>query len=130
MTRQNPNLTLPKCQTATNVSPLEHESSPKNDSSWSVLRLLPSSLDPSKVVSVVLRGDYFGSWETPIEQREAGFILMAVDANGNEKHVKGFQPSQLSVSAIKQECGEIAKALSATLIDTTINFNLEARDEA
>ena len=33
MTRQNPNLTLPKCQTATNVSPLEHESSPKNDSS-------------------------------------------------------------------------------------------------
>ena len=128
MTRQNPNLTLPKCQTATNVSPLEHESSPKNDSSWSVLRLLPSSLDPSKVVSVVLRGDHFGSWETPIEQREAGFILMAVDANGNEKHVKGFQPSQLSVSAIKQECGEIAKALSATLIDTTINFNLEARD--
>ena len=128
MTRQTPALTLPKCQTATNVSPLESESSPKNDSSWSVLRLLPSSLDPSKVVSVVLRGDYFGSWETPIEQREAGFTLMAVDANGNEKHVKGFQPSQLSVSAIKQECGEIAKALSATLIDTTINFNLEARD--
>ena len=128
MTRQNPNLTLPKCQTATNVSPLEHESSPKNDSSWSVLRLLPSSLDPSKVVSVVLRGEHFGSWDTPCEQWEAGFQLMAVEANGREKHVKNFLPSQLSVSAIKKECGEIAKALSATLIDTTINFNLEARD--
>lgn len=33
MTRQNPNLTLPKCQTATNVSPLERESPPTNDSS-------------------------------------------------------------------------------------------------
>ncbi|HHY0497191.1 hypothetical protein JL857_20880 [Vibrio parahaemolyticus] len=128
MTRQNSTLTLSKSQSATNVSPLESESPPKNDSSWSVLRLLPSSLEPAKVVSVVLRGERFGSWETPIEQREVGFMLMAIDVSGNEKHVKNFLLSQLSVSAIKQECGEIAKALSATLIDTTINFNLEARD--
>ncbi|HDM8209291.1 TPA: hypothetical protein P0E34_004535 [Vibrio campbellii] len=33
MTQQNPILTLSKCQAATNVSPLERESSPKNDSS-------------------------------------------------------------------------------------------------
>ncbi|GAB7225914.1 hypothetical protein VoSk93_51350 [Vibrio owensii] len=51
---------------------------------------------------------------------------MAIESNGNEKHVKNFLPSQLSISAIKQECGAIAKALSATLIDTTINFNVEA----
>ncbi|CAH1538997.1 conserved hypothetical protein [Vibrio jasicida] len=128
MTRQNSTLTLSKSHSATNVSTLEHESSPKNDSSWCLLERLSNHLDPSKVVSVVLRGEHFGSWETPIEQREAGFMLMAIDVSGNEKHVKNFQPSQLSVSAIKQECGEIAKALSATLIDTTINFNLEARD--
>lgn len=51
---------------------------------------------------------------------------MAIESNGDEKHVKNFLPSQLSISAIKQECGEIAKALTATLIDTTINFNVKA----
>ena len=128
MTRQNPSLTLPKCQTATNVSPLEHESSPKNDNSWCLLERLPKHLDSSKVVSVVLRGEHFGSWDTPREQWETGFQLMAVETNGREIHVKNFLPSQTAISVIKQECGEIAKALSATLIDTTINFNLEARD--
>lgn len=34
MTQQNPILTLSKCQAATNVLPLEHESSPKNDISY------------------------------------------------------------------------------------------------
>ncbi|MDK9783728.1 hypothetical protein KIT90_20325 [Vibrio sp. B172a] len=128
MAQQNSTLTLPKCQTATNVSPLESESSPKNDASWCLLELLPNYLDPSKVVTVVLRGEHFGSWDTPREQWEAGFLLVAIESDGNEKHVKNFLPSQLSVSAIKQECGDIAKALSATLIDTTINFNFEARD--
>ncbi|NOH36527.1 hypothetical protein [Vibrio chagasii] len=128
MTRPNSTPTLSNIEFSDQRFAAGHESSPKNDISWSLLRLLPSSLEPSKVVSVVLRGGRFGSWETPIEQREVGFVLMAVDANGNEKHVKNFLSSQLSVSAIKQECGEIAKALSATLIDTTINFNLEARD--
>ncbi|EGQ8101920.1 hypothetical protein MW344_003752 [Vibrio parahaemolyticus] len=123
MTRQNSTLTLSKSQSATNVSPLEHESSPKNDISWCLLKLLPKHLDPSKVVSVVLRAERFGSWDTPREQWEAGFILMAVESSGREKYVKSFLLSQVSVSAIKQECGEIAKALSATLIDTTINFN-------
>ncbi|HHC6517403.1 TPA: hypothetical protein ACN35K_004626 [Vibrio parahaemolyticus] len=128
MTRQNSTPTLSNSTFSDQRFAAGHESSPKNDSSWSVLRLLPSSLEPAKVVSVVLRGERFGSWETPIEQREAGFMLMAIDVSGNEKHVKNFLPSQRSVSAIKQECGEIAKALNATLIDTTINFNLEARD--
>ena len=128
MTRQNPSLTLSKCQTATSVSTLDPSSPPTNDISWCLLERLSSHLDPSNVVSVVLRGEHFGSWDTPCEQWETGFQLMAVEVNGKEKHVKNFLPSQLSVSAIKKECGEIAKALSATLIDTTINFNLEARD--
>ena len=128
MTRQNSTLTLSKSQSATSVSTLDPSSPPTNDISWSLLERLSNHLEPSKVVSVVLRGEHFGSWETPIEQREAGFMLMIIDVSGNEKHVKNFLPSQRSVSAIKQECGEIAKALSATLIDTTINFNLDARD--
>lgn len=128
MTRQNSTLTLSKSQSATNVSPLESESSPKNDNSWYLLKRLSNHLDPSKVVCVVLRAERFGSWDTPREQWEAGFMLMAVESSGREKHVKGFLLSQVSVSAIKQECGEIARALSATLIDTTINFNLDARD--
>jgi len=128
MTRQNSTLTLSTSQSATNVSTLEHESSPKNDSSCRLLERLPNYLDPSKVVSVVLRGEHLGSWDISREQGEVGFLLLAVESNGNEKLVKNFLLSQISVSAIKQECGDIAKALNVTLIDTTINFNLEARD--
>ncbi|WP_285328309.1 hypothetical protein, partial [Vibrio parahaemolyticus] len=111
---------------ATNVSTLDLESPPKNDVSGYLLQQLPAYLDPSKVVSVVVRGEHFGSWDTPRDQWEAGFQVMAIESNGNEKHVTNFLPSQLSISAIKQECGEIAKALTATLIDTTINFNVKA----
>ena len=39
MAQQNSTLTLPKCQTATNVSPLEHESPPKNDVSLSEVQV-------------------------------------------------------------------------------------------
>ncbi|WP_390241729.1 hypothetical protein [Vibrio sp. R78045] len=126
MTRQNPTLTLSKSNVSDQRFAAGHESSPKNDSSCRLLQQLPSYLDSSKVVNVVLRGEYFGTWETPLNQRKAGFQLMAADSKGNEKHVKNFLLSQLSISAIKQECGAIAKALSATLIDTTINFNVEA----
>ncbi|EJV8818764.1 hypothetical protein [Vibrio parahaemolyticus] len=126
MAQQNSTLTLSKCQTATNVSPLERESSPKNDSSWRLLEL-PMHLDPSKVVSVVLRREHFGTWETPREQRVEGFQLMAVVATGTERHIKSFMPSQRSVAEIKHECDEIAKALMVTLIDTTINANFKAR---
>ncbi|ELY5142024.1 TPA: hypothetical protein I7264_03120 [Vibrio parahaemolyticus] len=118
--------TLPKSNSATNVSTLDLESPPKNDVSGYLLQQLPAYLDPSKVVSVVVRGEHFGSWDTPRDQWEAGFQVMAIESNGNEKHVTNFLPSQLSISAIKQECGEIAKALTATLIDTTINFNVKA----
>lgn len=97
-----------------------------NDISCHLLGQLPTYLDPSKVVSVVLRGEYFGTWETPLNQRKAGFQLMAADSRGNEKHIKNFYFSKETLSAVKQECGAIAKALSATLIDTTINFNVEA----
>jgi len=86
--------------------------------------------DPSEIVKVELRVEHFGSWETPREQWKVGFQLMAIESNGNEKHVKSFLPSQFSVSvikAIKKECNEIAKALSATLIDTTINFNMRSK---
>ncbi|HFI9382354.1 TPA: hypothetical protein ACVU30_004306 [Vibrio parahaemolyticus] len=126
MAQRHSTPTLSKLNSATNVSPLEHESTPKNDISCHLLQQLPAYLDPSKVVSVVVRGEHFGSWETPREQWEAGFQVMAIESNGDEKHVKNFLPSQLSISAIKQECGEIAKALTATLIDTTINFNVKA----
>ncbi|EJV8818773.1 hypothetical protein [Vibrio parahaemolyticus] len=39
MAQQNSTLTLSKCQTATNVSPLERESSPKNDVSLSEVQV-------------------------------------------------------------------------------------------
>ncbi|MCV3265238.1 hypothetical protein PQE20_27140 (plasmid) [Vibrio harveyi] len=126
MAQQNSTLTLPKCRTATNVSPLEHESPPKSDVSWRLLEL-PMHLDPSKVVRVVLRREYFGSWETPREQWVEGFQLMAVVATGAERHIKSFMPSQCSVAEIKHECDEIAKALKVTLIDATINFNFKVR---
>ncbi|HHP0488713.1 TPA: hypothetical protein ACRZ4F_005484 [Vibrio harveyi] len=121
MAQQNSTLTLPKCQTATNVSPLEHESPPKNDVSWRLLEL-PMHLDASKVVSVVLRREHFGSWETPREQWVEGFQLMAVMAAGTERHIKNFMPSQRSVAEIKHECDEIAKALKVTLVDKSLGF--------
>ncbi|MCG9647973.1 hypothetical protein L1D24_05235 [Vibrio brasiliensis] len=117
--------TLPKLNSATSVSTLDPESSPKNDCSSDWVQRLPNYLDPSKVVSVEIRGDYFGSWDTPREQWVAGFMLMAIESNCNEKQVKNFLPSQLSISAIKQECNAIAQALGATLIDTTGQFNAE-----
>lgn len=110
MVQQNSTLTLSKCQTATNVSPLERESSPKNDVSWRLLELT-MHLDPSKVVSVVLSREHFGSWETPRQHWVEGFQLMAVVATGTERHIKSFMPSQRSVAEIKYECDEIAKAL-------------------
>ncbi|MCV3265229.1 hypothetical protein OGZ01_32430 [Vibrio harveyi] len=70
----------------------------------------------------------FGSWETPREQWVEGFQLIAVVATDTERHIKSFMPSQRSVAEIKHECDEIAKALKVTLIDTTINFNVKARD--
>ncbi len=103
-----------------------HESSPKNDASWRLLEL-PMHLDPSKVVSVVLRREHFGSWETPREQWVAGFQLMAVVATGTERHIKNFMPSQRSIEEIKHECNEVAKALKVTLIDATTNFKFKAR---
>jgi len=126
MTQQNSSLTLSKSQSATSVSSLERSSSPKSDISSHLLQTLPSYLDPSKVVNVVLRGEYFGTWETPLNQRKAGFQLMAADSKGNEKHIKNFYFSKETLSAVKQECADIATALSATFIDTTINFNVEA----
>ncbi|HAV1497625.1 hypothetical protein [Vibrio parahaemolyticus] len=126
MAQRHSTPTLSKSKVSDQRFAAGHESSPKNDISCHLLQQLPAYLDPSKVVSVVVRGEHFGSWDTPREQWEAGFQLMAIESDGHEKHVKNFLPSQLSISAIKQECGAIAKALSATLIDTTINFNVEA----
>ncbi|AAO07608.1 TPA: hypothetical protein RQK39_000733 [Vibrio vulnificus] len=126
MAQRHSTPTLSKSKVSDQRFAAGHESSPKNDISCHFLQQLPAYLDPSKVVSVVVRGEHFGSWDTPREQWEAGFQVMAIESNGNEKHVKNFLSSQLSISAIKQECGAIAKALSATLIDTTINFNVEA----
>ena len=122
MAQKNSTLTLSKCQTATNVSPLERESSPKNDISKSVLERLPPHLASSNVVKVVLRREHFGSWETPREQWVQGFQLIAVVISGRthtERYIKNFMPSQCSVAEIKHECEEIAKALKVTLIDAT-----------
>ncbi len=127
MAQQNPTPTLSKWTTSDQRFAAGLESSPKNDVSCHLLQQLPSYLDPSKVVSVVLRGEYFGTWETPLNQRKAGFQLMAVDAKGNEKHVKNFYFSKETLPAVKQECADIATALSAALIDTTINFNTEGK---
>lgn len=126
MAQQNSTLTLPKMPNSDQRFAVGHESSPKNDVSWRLLEL-PMHLDPSKVVSVVLRREHFGSWETPREQWVEGFQLMAVVATGTERHIKSFMPSQRSVAEIKHECDEIAKALKVTLIDTTINANFKAR---
>ena len=126
MAQQNSTLTLPKMPNSDQRLAVGHESPPKNDVSWSVLEL-PMHLDPSKVVSVVLRREHFGSWEKPREQWVEGFQLMAVVATGAERHIKSFMPSQCSVAEIKHECDEIAKALKVTLIDATINFNFKVR---
>jgi hypothetical protein len=126
MAQRHSTPTLSKSKVSDQRFAAGHESSPKNDIYCHLLQQLPTYLDPSKVVSVVVRGEHFGSWDTPREQWEAGFQVMAIESNGDEKHVTNFLPSQLSISAIKQECGEIAKALTATLIDTTINFNVKA----
>ncbi|MDC5842189.1 hypothetical protein OPW33_22950 [Vibrio europaeus] len=126
MAQRHSTPTLSKSKVSDQRFAAGHESSPKNDISCHLLQQLPTYLDPSKVVSVVVRGEHFGSWDTPREQWEAGFQVMAIESNGDEKHVTNFLPSQLSISAIKQECGEIAKALTAILIDTTINFNVKA----
>ncbi|WP_394246008.1 hypothetical protein [Vibrio profundi] len=126
MAQRHSTPTLSKSKVSDQRFAAGHESSPKNDISCHLLQQLPAYLDPSKVVSVVVRGEHFGSWDTPREQWEEGFQVMAVESNGDEKHVMNFLPSQLSISAIKQECGAIAKALTATLIDTNINFNVEA----
>ncbi|EIT7126699.1 hypothetical protein V8073_004220 [Vibrio parahaemolyticus] len=128
MAQQNSTLTLPKMSNSDQRFAVGHESSPKNDVSWRLLEL-PMHLDPSEVVSVVLRREHFGSWETPREQWVEGFQLMAVVATGTERHIKSFMPSQRSVAEIKHECDEIAKALMVTLIDTTINANFKARGE-
>ncbi|MGD8232077.1 hypothetical protein [Vibrio sp. TRT 1302] len=126
MAQRHSTPTLSKSKVSDQRFAAGHESSPKNDISRYLLRQLPVSLKPENVVTVVIRGERFGSWDTPRELWEAGYQVVAVDSNGNEKFVKNFLLSQLSISAIKQECGAIAKALTATLIDTTINFNVEA----
>ncbi|EKO5174293.1 TPA: hypothetical protein ACN33Q_002539 [Vibrio parahaemolyticus] len=126
MAQRHSTPSLSKSKVSDQRSAAGHESSPKTDISCHLLELLPAYLDPSNVVSVVIRREHFGSWDTPRDQWEAGFKVKAIESNGNEKHIKNFLPSQLSISVIKQECAAIAKALSATLIDTTINFNVEA----
>ncbi|NMU86508.1 hypothetical protein HKB16_27025, partial [Vibrio parahaemolyticus] len=70
MTRQNSTLTLSNPTFSDQRFAAGHESSPKNDISCHLLQQLPAYLDPSKVVSVVVRGEHFGSWDTPREQWE------------------------------------------------------------
>ncbi|KOO13340.1 hypothetical protein AKJ18_19070 [Vibrio xuii] len=125
MAQRHSTPTLSKSKVSDQRFAAGHESSPKNDISCDVLRPLPNYLDPSKVVRVVVSSANLGAWDTP-EQWEKGFTLMAEDSNGDEKFITNFSLSQFSISEIKQECDEIAKALTATLIDTTINFNVEA----
>ena len=104
MAQQNSTLTLPKMPNSNQRLAVGYESSPKNDVSWSVLEQLPTHLEPSKVISVVLRREHFGSWEIPREQWVEGFQLMAVVATGTERHIKSFMPSQRSVTEIEHEC--------------------------
>ncbi|MEZ9033678.1 hypothetical protein, partial [Vibrio sp. 10N.247.311.00] len=125
MAQQNSTPTLSRLNSAPNVSSLALESSPKNDISWRLLQKLPSYIEPSKVLNLVLRVEYFGSWETPRDQWKTGFSLMATTSNGSEKHIKNYLLSQHAISAIKQECDAIAKALKTTFIDTTLNFSTE-----
>ncbi|MEZ9616600.1 hypothetical protein AB4425_17110 [Vibrio sp. 10N.261.51.A1] len=126
MAQRQSNPTLPKLPISDQRFAAGDESSPKNDISWRLLQKLPSYIEPSKVLNLVLRVEYFGSWETPRDQWKTGFSLMATTSSGSEKYVKNYLLSQHAISAIKQECDAIAKALKTTFIDTTINFNLEA----
>ncbi|NMU46957.1 hypothetical protein HKB10_01045, partial [Vibrio parahaemolyticus] len=73
MAQRHSTPTLSKSKVSDQRFAAGHESSPKNDISCHLLQQLPAYLDPSKVVSVVVRGEHFGSWDTPREQWEAGF---------------------------------------------------------